>query len=146
MATVFKSSSTCLKYLYQIALNYKRKSCAGLSAPGITLDWIGAICCLTQIQLESKINGYGFFLVYPDLNIAKFLLAFITLTCEGVILYQIWYYSQKEVGDIELKLLPTMPVDLNQCDSTMDTSIGKRSFFDLEDPDRKTGDFYLFTD
>ena len=49
MATIFKSSSTCLKYLYQIALNYQRKSCAGLSAPGITLDWIGAICCLTQI-------------------------------------------------------------------------------------------------
>ena len=53
--------------------------------------------------------------MYPDLNIAKFLLAFLTFTLEAVIMFQIWYYSRRssaltdimndiEIGDPSMKL------------------------------------------
>lgn len=96
MATLFKALSTGGKYLYQIVLNFQRKSCKGLSTSAIVSDFLGACCCLAQIQLDSYIAGYAFFLTYPDLNIAKFLLAFLTFTCEAVILSQIVYYSKKD--------------------------------------------------
>ena len=68
--------------------------------------------------------------MYPDLNIAKFLLAFLTLTLEAVILFQIWYYSRNhaalsdtfdiEHGDPELKLKQlSQSHDLS---TTMDTT------------------------
>ena len=85
MCAFFKAMSTTCKYNYQITLNYQRQSCRGLSTLSITLDFIGCCFALAQIQLDSLIAGH-LFIIYPGINVAKFLLSFISWCCDLTIL------------------------------------------------------------
>ena len=66
-----------------------------MSTAAVICDMMGGFFALTQIQLDSYIAGAGFFIFWKDLNIAKFLLAFLTFSCQLFTLSQIFYYGHR---------------------------------------------------
>uniref|UniRef100_A0A7S3I008 Uncharacterized protein n=1 Tax=Favella ehrenbergii TaxID=182087 RepID=A0A7S3I008_9SPIT len=50
---------------------------------------LGGLFCFTQLQIDSRIAGYGNFLIDPQLNLAKVLIAFFGFINTSIILIQI---------------------------------------------------------
>lgn len=65
LAALYKGGSSGSKYAFQMYLNYRCKSTVGLSSIAVGSDWVGAIFCLLQIQIDAMIDGYGNMLVWP---------------------------------------------------------------------------------
>lgn len=83
-AALMKALSTGTKYMYQVYLNYKKKSTRGVSPVTVSVDCAGAFLALAQMQIDSTLMGYGFLLFDPQLNFAKFLLSFFSGTFDIV--------------------------------------------------------------
>lgn len=77
---------TLVKYIPQAYLNYKRKSTVGWSIMNILLDFTGGTLSLGQQSLDS----YRFDSLSPFGNVAKFLLACISIAFD--ILFMIQHY------------------------------------------------------
>ena len=70
-----KALSTLTKYLYQIHKNFIDQSTQGLSFSAYFNDFMGSCFALTQLEIDSYLRGYAFFLFDPRLNFALCMLS-----------------------------------------------------------------------
>jgi len=74
-----------------------------VSFPSYLTDFLGSVFAVTQLELDSLIAGYSFFLNDPRLNIAKTLLAVFSLFNTAIVLGQMWYYRRINQSDDDFK-------------------------------------------
>ena len=94
-----------------------------MSVAAVAQDFSGASFCILQIQLDGMIAGYATFWTWPGLNIAKFLMAMVTVVFEGTILFQICYYGSKAKQDnVNVKAVNGQQIDLSQDEETINSA------------------------
>lgn len=52
------------------------------------MDFTACVCLITQLQVDSIVAGAGFFIFDPRFNLAKFLMAFISMCFDFTMLMQ----------------------------------------------------------
>ena len=97
LAAFIKAGSSLVKYFFQIRENWINKSTEGLSKAAFVTDMLGGLFCFFQLQLDARIAGHAWFLVDPQLNTAKVLIATFGFVSTNIILIQMFciYDGQK---------------------------------------------------
>lgn len=93
-----------VKYLYQIFLNYDKKSTVGYAIEGVWGDILGAVCSLLQFVINKVIDQ-------QDINWAKVLLAIISVVFDIVLLYQHYLVYKNRQPSIAIKHMNEKLVD-----------------------------------
>lgn len=95
-----------IKYMYQIVLNYDKKSTKGFAIEGILGDLVGSFAVLINGLIEYNIKEQ------PDLNMPLLLMAVISIFFDWVLVHQHYYIYN------ENKLCPRKSVVENTADIT----------------------------
>ena len=86
LAAFIKAGSSLIKYLFQIRQNFVNKSTEGVSKAAFWSDFFGSLFCLSQLQIDAMIAGQRNFIMDPQLNKAKALIAFFGLINTSILL------------------------------------------------------------
>ena len=114
-AAWMKAVSTGTKFAYQVYLNYRKKSTRGVSPQTVGFDFTASVLALSQMQIDSIIGGYGFVMMDPQLNIAKFLLGLFSGSFDFIILLQIFvFYPDTGRKDLRHPLIPPTDYTMNE--------------------------------
>ena len=99
-----KAAITFVKYLPQVYLNWKRKSCEGWSFGNVFLDFCGGSLSFAQSALNSIALGEPFF--DPGaFNLVKFILSITSIFFDSIFFFQFWLYKgnkpKKTLAEVE---------------------------------------------
>ena len=93
-----KAAITFVKYLPQVYLNFRRKSCEGFSFENVILDFVGGSLSFTQSALNSIALGDPFF-KKGGFNVVKFILSICSIFFDIIFFIQFAIYKGNKPKD-----------------------------------------------
>ena len=95
-----KAAITFVKYLPQVYLNFKRKSCEGFSFENVILDFMGGSLSFAQSALNSIALGERFF-DKGGFNVVKFILSICSIFFDIIFFIQFAVYKGNKPKDTQ---------------------------------------------
>ena len=87
-----KAAITFVKYLPQVYLNWRRKSCEGWSLENVCLDFAGGSLSFLQSAVKSIFLSEPFFAA-GAFNLVKFILSITSIFFDSIFFFQFWLYK-----------------------------------------------------